>query len=156
MKYLLYTFNVMLIVALIALNILSVTNSVVHNAIYKMVDMSSISFLKQSSPTGKIQRIEEKHKALKNRTKYTMRKIARRTVSSVSRNLASSVSESIPYIGVSAVIISLALDIDDACETMKDIDDLEAILSPHEDSDLVERNTRTICGISIDDLRNKY
>ncbi|MDV7106139.1 hypothetical protein R3X26_17215 [Vibrio sp. TH_r3] len=119
--------------ALISLNILTVTSSVVHNAVFQLIDKLPMAHLRENSPTVRsnklnqeIKKLERRNAKLKSNTTKLTKNIAKRTAKSAARNLGSSVVEAVPYVGIAAVIASLSLDIKDACQTMKDIDTIEA------------------------------
>ena len=56
--------------------------------------------------------------------KDTVAAVHRRLAKGVARNVAALPSESIPYLGIGVTLAVLSLDIYDACQTMKDFNDL--------------------------------
>lgn len=76
-------------------------------------------------------------------TKKISSKLAARSVRNAGRNVTSSVAESIPWIGAAFVAGEVAWDVYDACETMKDANELNSIFgNPLEDQNKV-------CGIRV-------
>ncbi|MDO8777972.1 MAG: hypothetical protein Q7K57_56505 [Burkholderiaceae bacterium] len=75
-------------------------------------------------------------------TSFTKR-LATRSAINASRNLSSVPAESIPYIGIGIVVAVTALDLYDACETLKDINALNSEFgSAHEDQ-------AKVCGLNV-------
>lgn len=76
-------------------------------------------------------------------TKKISSKLAARSVRNAGRNVTSSFAESIPWIGAAVVAGEVAWDVYDACETMKDANELNSVFgNPLEDQNKV-------CGISV-------
>lgn len=57
--------------------------------------------------------------------------ISRRVARATTRDTSSIVAESIPYLGIGAIVTFTAWDIHDACETMKDLHQLDLAFNPH-------------------------
>jgi len=67
-------------------------------------------------------------------------KVSVRTVKNVSRNVASMAAEALPYVGIGVMVGITALDIKDACDTLKDMNELKAAFDlPKEDESVVCR-----------------
>ena len=77
------------------------------------------------------------------KTKKISSKLAARSVRSAGRNVTSSFAESIPLIGVAVVAGELAWDVYDACETMKDANELNSIFG-----NSLEDQSK-VCGIKV-------
>jgi hypothetical protein len=65
--------------------------------------------------------------------KKTATKLRKRLAAGVARNLANLPSKAAPYIGVTFIVASTSLDIYDACQTMKDFNELLVLLGQGED-----------------------
>ncbi len=139
------TISSVVIIVLLITNILSLTNSKVHDALYGALSMLNISDLIKSSPTNKIQKLKKKNITLKKdkaeikkiitKNKTTMSKvvaknkaiaarISTRVVRNSGMNLLSVPVEAVPIIGIASIVLVTAKDLHDACETMKDIEEL--------------------------------
>jgi flagellar motility protein MotE (MotC chaperone) len=69
--------------------------------------------------------------------KKTATKLRKRLAAGVARNLANLPSKAAPYIGVTFIVASTSLDIYDACQTMKDFNELLVLLGQgEEESDI--------------------
>lgn len=77
--------------------------------------------------------------------KATVSKVHKRLAKSVSRNLAALPGEAIPYLGMGVALAVTSLDIHDACETMKDFNDLLRIMDQGEENpDLCGQKVPTV------------
>lgn len=65
--------------------------------------------------------------------KATVEAVHRRLAKGVSRNVAALPSESIPYLGLGVTLAVTSLDIYDACQTMKDFNDLLRMMEQGEE-----------------------
>lgn len=155
-KVIFRTLNVGIILALLAFNFLTLTSSAIHNAAYQLIDKLPMPHLRDNSPTAeknrlsrKIQAIEKHNAKLKSNTKRLTNKIAKRTAKSAARSLSSVALEAVPYAGIAVLAASLGLDLKDACDTMKDIDDLEMSLDIHSQSTTSATDTEKVCGFSV-------
>lgn len=179
-----------LIVALVALNVLSLVSSLVHDIAFGVVNavlMSAIpeamaSRLLRDSPTVKRKSdianatkavndekaaiaasrkaLEIKHASLEKshadltrtsaaKTAATQRiskRMATRAVANASRNLSAIFAESVPYLGAAVVLTVTALDIQDACESLKDVNALNAAYA------LEPQDQATVCGQKVPTL----
>lgn len=150
---------VAIFLGLIGLNILTLVSSAVHNTIYGVLDnLIPASWMAESLAN----KLNDKDKDLK-KTKSdltakekklsqttakvvgTRDRIKARIAKNVSLNLASIPAESIPIIGIASIVTVTTLDLKDACDTMKDLDDLSVTLG-FEDTD---PDTRKICGEKV-------
>lgn len=76
----------------------------------------------------------------------TSRRIADRTVSATSRNIAAMPGEALPWVGMFVVIAATSWELRDACETMKDVVALERAFDPSPEVDPGE-----VCGMKVPD-----
>lgn len=70
-------------------------------------------------------------------------KLAARTVKGAVRNASGVLTEAIPYVGVAAMLAITAADLNDACDTMKDINAL------HDTIGLAPAEDNRVCGLSV-------
>ena len=68
----------------------------------------------------------------------TARKVTRRVQRGAARNLSSVAGEAIPFVGVAVIVGALALEIDDACDTARDMAGLEAALATTGDPEIAQ------------------
>ena len=89
--------------------------------------------------------IERTNRA-KLKAKHTSRRIAARVVKATTRNTGAVFVEAIPYVGIAAIVGATALELNDACETMKDLHELEMAMDPEwTDGSAAE----TVCGTKV-------
>lgn len=69
-------------------------------------------------------------------------RVGKRVARSTARSVTASFGEAIPWVGTAIIVSSLALEINDACETMKDLDELGRAFDLEE-----EDETSKVCGI---------
>lgn len=75
--------------------------------------------------------------------KVASRRLAARVVTNAARNLSSVSAQTIPVIGTGIVLAVTAWDIHDACETLKDINEVNAVF------DLERSDQMTVCGMKV-------
>ncbi|WP_438997599.1 hypothetical protein, partial [Candidatus Puniceispirillum sp.] len=84
--------------------------------------------------------------ATKKRTvKQLSKKLVNRAMWRTGRNIAGVVPEAIPGVGIFFIVSLTALDIKDACATMRDMKELNAQF----DLDESEVNERDVCGVNV-------
>ena len=76
-------------------------------------------------------------------TKAFAAKVSARTVKNASRNLSGMAGEAIPYIGVGVLVGITTLEIMDACDTLKDVNELKAAF------DLGKEDESKVCGMKV-------
>ncbi len=74
------------------------------------------------------------------------RKVTKRTAAGATRNVAATFGESIPVIGVGVVVAATAWELKDACDTMKDLHELEVALDPTKANDA---SVQEVCGLRV-------
>ena len=74
------------------------------------------------------------------------RKVTKRTAAGATRNVAATFGESIPVIGVGVVVAATAWELKDACDTMKDLHELEVALDPAKANDA---SVQEVCGLRV-------
>lgn len=84
-----------------------------------------------------------KVKARTEAAKKLSTKVAARSVKSAARNVTGMAGEAIPYIGVGLMIGITALDVKDACDNLKDLNEM------HAEFDLQKEDESKVCGMRI-------
>ncbi|GEM_PF-1400791 len=74
-----------------------------------------------------------------------IQRIARRTMRDVAIDIGSMVGEATPYIGISFVVASTALDLKDGCDTIRDIN--KVLRNLEGENELVDENK--VCGMKV-------
>lgn len=80
-----------------------------------------------------------RQKAQRQIARETTRKVTRRVQRGAARSIGSAAGEAIPFLGVGVIAGALALEVDDACDTARDMAGLEAALALEGDPDLARR-----------------
>lgn len=144
---------------LIALNILTLVSSAVHNALYGLLDdimpaswlsnsLSSHSLDKDKELKKRKSELREKNKKLRetrNKVAKTRTKIQKRVIRNATRNVGAIPAESMPVIGIATIVAVTTMDLKDACDTMTDLDDLSVTLGFEE----VDPKTTKVCGKKV-------
>jgi len=79
-------------------------------------------------------------------------KIRSRTLRNISVNVSSIPAGSVPLIGAGVVIGVTAMDINDACNSMKDMDSIFSILEIEDNTE----DTQKVCGYNVNEYQDKY
>ena len=144
------------LIAALALNIATLTVSSVFNLMSSAIDLIA------AKTVGEAVAIRTKHKAevqtLKTKiadfetksrntstaVRKTTRRISQRVVRATARSTSSVFAESIPYLGIGVIVGVTALELHDACETMKDLHALDVAFNPEAANDANE-----VCGQAV-------
>ena len=150
------TLLTIVLIAALALNIATLTVSSVFNLM-----SSAIEFI-AAKTVGEAVTIRTKHKAevrnlktqisdfeIKQRkasaaVRNTTRRVSHRYAKATARSTSSIAAESIPYLGIGVIVGVTALELHDACETMKDLHALDVAFNPGAANDANE-----ICGQAV-------
>ncbi len=136
------TILVVLIVSSIALNVATVTSTVVATTLGAIftaaTGIASVAGYKTNESKA---RDKKRIKTQKIVRKITT-KISRRVVAGTTRNLGTMFAEAIPYFGVAAIVGSAAWDLKDTCETLKDLRQLNSEFNP---DDGVDNDAAKVC-----------
>jgi len=89
------------------------------------------------------QKLLADQRKLKKTVKTTTNRVSRRIAKATARSTGSMAAESIPYIGIGAIIAVTGWEVHDACETMKDLHELDLAFDPDSAND--EEHTE-VCG----------
>ena len=121
--------SVFMLLGLLAMNVLSLTSSAVHDFLYKGLAALPLATYLQNSPSAKQQKLLQQNKALKQKmaarkaaSKKIAQRIAARTARATTTNVASVFTESIPVYGIAFIIATTAYEVSAACENLKDMD----------------------------------
>lgn len=133
---------------LASLNVLTLVSDKVHSAGYDAmkamlvmaVPEAAASRLLSNSPTAKRQHdVAIKAAAVLK----TSKRIAVRSLVNTTRNVSSVFAEAIPIVGTGAMLAVTAWDVHDACETLKDLNELNSVFDhPPEDK-------TKVCGMHV-------
>lgn len=151
-------FYVSIVIGLVGTNILTLTNSAVHDVLFGA--LSSLTPAKWSNSPAKrhadlskkYTEIKTENKNLKLASKRNIankkkvsaiaKRITTRTARNAAVNISSIPAEAIPYLGVGMVVAVTTMDIYDACESMKDISQMMNIMG----SEVGKGEMVTVCG----------
>lgn len=87
--------------------------------------------------------LEQKQKVHIAAMKKISTKVAFRSIKNAARNFSSMVLEAVPYVGTGVMVAVTALDIDDACNNVRDLNEMNKVAGlPGEDS-------TKVCGIRV-------
>jgi hypothetical protein len=76
----------------------------------------------------------------------TTQRVTKRTAAGATRNVAATFGEAVPVIGVGVVVAATAWELKDACDTMKDLHELEVALNPEKANDA---SVQEVCGLRV-------
>ncbi len=148
MKYFKATIITIAFLVLIVSNVLTLTNSTVHDALYGLLNKLNIPQISVNSPSTREARLKKmvaKQAATLQKVKSVSSNISRRMVRVVSVNVTSIPAESIPIIGIGTILSVTAYDIASACETMTDLNELAMEI----DGTAPSPETSTVCGQTL-------
>lgn len=83
---------------------------------------------------------------IKDAVSDTADRVSTRTAIAASRSASSVVAESIPYLGIAAIIGVAAWDIKDGCQTMKDLHELDLAFNPDKE---IDAEAVEVCGLKL-------
>lgn len=134
-----------LVISLFISNGLTLFNANFYDRLFSMLaPLTPISW-KKSSVHQRLTHKKTALKKLKIGSKKITKRIAKRTVRNISANVAALSGEVVPVVGSALVISITAMDVYDACQDMKDLDELQSLLS----LDDVNQDTKKVCGIKL-------
>ncbi|WP_296763400.1 hypothetical protein [Sediminimonas sp.] len=126
-------------VALIALNIATVTVSGVFNVMSSAVEAAGWKGTVRA-------RTKARRKIVRKQVTRTSQRIAKRVSVTSARNVASIAGEALPVVGVGVIVAGTAWEINEACQTMQDLDQLDRSFNTDTTID-----TGKVCGIEVPD-----
>ncbi|MEQ9695094.1 hypothetical protein [Shimia sp. SDUM112013] len=119
----------LLLLASLTLNIATVTISGVYTAVSSAASAVGLSTVAAREASQKI----ASRKASREVVRKTSKRVSSRMAKSGARNVATSVGEAIPLVGVAVIAGGLALEVQDACDTARDMAGLEGALDNPDD-----------------------
>jgi hypothetical protein len=91
--------------------------------------------------------LRHRHETLAATSKTVARRVAMRTASSAKRTVATLAGKAVPYLGAATVLGLSAVDIADACQTLKDANALASEVDA-----AIGEEERVICGLQVPSL----
>lgn len=114
------------------------------------VASSKVLEAKQLTLAKSLKEVEASHSALKHTSAIraaavlkTSKRLAIRTATNATRNVSSVFAEAIPLMGTGIMLGVTAWDLYDACDTLKDINELNSVF------DLQQEDQNIICGMKV-------
>lgn len=139
--------TVILVVALIVslgLNIAIVTVQSIAMAVSSTV--GAVAGVSAVLPQFRVVKANGERKFLTEAVRSTSERIAKRTASGATRNLASVFGEAVPTIGIGVIAGATAWELKDACDTMRDLHDLDVALDPANANPV---DATEVCGLKV-------
>lgn len=84
--------------------------------------------------------------SIRNSVTEVSERVSRRATRAAKREVAASAGESVPFWGVAAIVAATAWELNDLCQTAKDMNQLQAMFDP---SLLLSEDTLTACGFEV-------
>lgn len=149
----------LLITGLLSLNLLTLVSDGVYSALYNSLSYLPFQQLMKNSSANKYKKLSGKMRSLSARNaklnqkfkksahivKKVSRRIGKRTLRNIVENIAAIPGESVPLIGAAVVITITSIDLIDACNNMKDMDEIRSALNIQDEEDYSFK----ICGKSL-------
>jgi len=136
-----------LITGLLATNVLTLASATFHSMMYGLLSALPVERFIKDSPTARQKKLAVQNKQMTNRkslaqkkAKATKTRIFNRSRNMLARNAAQIPAATLP-IGIGLVIATTALDIKDACDTSREIDELILAL----DLEVNDEDSSAIC-----------
>lgn len=121
---------------------ISETNGTLTKSLSKSSDEISALTQKNLSQANEI-------KATKNIIQDTTDRTSKRIATRVARNIAAMPFESVPVAGVAITVGTIYLEIQDACQTLKEFEEMKSSLGLDTD---IDKTDRSYCSLTKDDL----
>ena len=134
-----------LILALTISNGLTLFNADFYDKLYTSLAAIAPLTWKQNSFKQRFKNKQAKLTRLKTHSRTITKRIAKRTVRNISANVAALAGEVVPVAGSAVVLSITAMDVYDACQDMKDLAQLQALLSFND----IQDDTQKVCGIKL-------
>ncbi len=130
----------------LTLNIATVTVSGVYYAVSGTAAALGFTTVAAREAGERMARRQAARKA----AQRTQKSVSRRLVRQVGRNTAGAFAEAVPVAGVAVIAASLALDIKDSCDTLRELDQLAVSLSGASEADAPEFDCAAVMGEAVD------
>lgn len=125
----------LVLLASVALNIATVTVSGVYTAVSSVASAVGLSTVAAREASEKI----AARRASREVVRKTSKRVSSRMAKAGARNVATSFGEAIPLVGVAVIAGGLALEVQDACDTARDMAGLEGALDNIEDPEMGQK-----------------
>jgi hypothetical protein len=99
-----------------------------------------------ADPLSRVVTYRGKKVAMREAVDLTADRISKRAVIASSRNVGAMAGEAMPHIGVAVIVGVTALELDDLCDTLKDMNALKRAVSVGESPD---EDEKTICAVRV-------
>ncbi len=123
------SFLSIIIVASVALNIATVTISGVYTAVSSVASAAGLSTVAAREASNKL----AARKTSREVVRKTSKRVSQRMAKGAARTTATSVGEAIPFVGVAVIAGGIALEVQDACDTARDMAGLEGAMANPDD-----------------------
>lgn len=135
------TLLIMIVVALIGSNLLTLTSFAYFSAASSLVSALPFAEMFGETPGQRQTKLEAENKKLRKKNqelvaqrkqfrakvrsaRVVSKRIAQRTAQNVAHDMTTMVAEATPYVGIAFVVASTALDVRDGCDTMRDVNEI--------------------------------
>ncbi len=129
------TFLGLLLIASVSLNIATVTISGVYTAVSSVASAAGLSTVAAREASSKL----AARKTSREVVRKTSRRVSQRMAKGAARTTATSVGEAIPFIGAAVIAGGIALEVQDACDTARDMAGLEGAVANPDDPEAGQR-----------------
>lgn len=124
-------FQSLMIVALLASNALTITSASFFDAVSGIFNKAVPSLMTKSPSSVQsraLARERSARKVMKAKVRRVTSSVGKRVARGAALSLSSAPAEMVPYAGAAFVLGALAVELNDACETMKELDELTSQL----------------------------
>lgn len=128
----------------LGMNIATVTVQAVAIGVSSLV--GAVAGVSAVLPEFRVVKLRGERKFLTEVVQSTSKRIAKRTAAGATRNIAATFGEAVPTFGVAVIVSATAWELKDACETMKDVHDVEVALDPTAANDDAATE---VCGLEV-------
>lgn len=134
-----------MLISLLISNGLTLFNNQFYGSLYSALGHLVPNSWKNNSPAKKLSTKTKALKKIKAKIKMITQRVTKRTARNISANIAAIPAESIPAVGIGVVIAITAMDLHDACDDLKDMDELSSLM----DINIEPQETAKVCGMSL-------
>jgi hypothetical protein len=148
------------IISLLVLsNVLTVSNSTFQQSLYDLLSHVPVAgLLKNSLVANKnvleldnrnlrqqYQQLNSKWESHRTKANTVAKGVIKRSAKNAAKNVSSIIGEAIPYLGTALIVSVTADDVIDACNTIRDMNEMAAFLET--ETNIVQQNT--VCGTKV-------
>lgn len=132
------------IAALLSLNALTLLNDTIHSKVFNLVSALLTSVLPGDVASGLLRHSPAvRIAAKKDVAERVAKRVARRATANAIKNVISVAAEVVPFLGAAAVIGLTTSDLYDDCQTIKDMNELNATFGSEKQDEF------TVCGMKV-------